>query len=225
MGTIVEAIVPASEFALRETTEALGDITFRLERVIAQDPDRIMPFMWATGAERDRFEDVLENDSSVESFELVTDLGNKWLYQMKWIDRIETLVRTIVEEEAVLLGAKGSGETWELKFLFLERDAIRRVQNHFGEAGTSFDAHRIYDQREGSLGAHGLTEKQHRALALALEAGYYEVPRRANAVQLASELGISHQSLSEQLRRAHGTVVTDTIDMNASVLSEEDTEE
>ena len=135
MGTIVEAIVPAGEFALRETTEAFEDITFRLERVIAQDPDRIMPFMWVSGADQDRFEAVLDEDSSVQSFELVTDLGNKWLYGMNWIDRIETLVRTVVEEEAVLLEAEGSGGTWELKFLFLERDAIRRVQEHFGEAG------------------------------------------------------------------------------------------
>jgi predicted DNA binding protein len=225
MGTIVEAIVPAGEFALRETTEAFEDITFRLERVIAQDPDRIMPFMWVSGADQDRFEAVLDEDSSVESFELVTDLGNKWLYGMNWIDRIETLVRTVVEEEAVLLEAEGSGGTWELKFLFLERDAIRRVQEHFGEAGMDFDAQRIYDQRDGSLGSHGLTEKQHRALTLALDAGYYEVPRRANAVQLAEELDISHQSLSEQLRRAHGTVVTDTVGMSTSVLSEDDPED
>ena len=109
MGTIVEAIVPAGEFALRETIEALEDITFRLERVIARDPDRIMPFMWVSGADQDRFEAVLDEDSSVQSFELVTDLGNKWLYGMNWIDRIETLVRTVVEEEAVLLEAEGSG--------------------------------------------------------------------------------------------------------------------
>jgi predicted DNA binding protein len=88
-----------------------------------------------------------------------------------------------------------------------------------------FDAQRIYDQRDGSLGSHGLTEKQHRALTLALDAGYYEVPRRANAVQLAEELDISHQSLSEQLRRAHGTVVTDTVGMSTSVLSEDDPED
>lgn len=225
MGTIVEAVVPAEEFALRETAAALEDITFRLERVIAQDPDRIMPFMWATGTEQDRFEAALDDDSSVESFELVTDLGTKWLYGMNWIDRIETLVRTVVEEEAVLLEAEGSGETWELKFLFLDRDAIRRVQDHFAEAGMDFDAQRIYDQRDGSLGTHGLTEKQHRSLALALERGYYKVPRRANAVELASELGVSHQSLSEQLRRAHGTVVTDTVGMSTSVLSEDDTED
>jgi len=221
MGTIVEARVPAEEFALRGASETLGKVTFRLERVVAQDTERVMPFLWVAGVEREAFEDALAADSSVENAALVTDLGDRLLYQMDWVDRIETLVRTIVEEEAVLLEATGSADVWELEFLFLERDAIRRAQDHFTEAGVSFDAQRIYDQCEGELGAHGLTEKQHRALTVALEAGYYDIPRRITAQELAAELDISHQALSEQLRRAHEAVVTDTVGMNASVPSEE----
>jgi predicted DNA binding protein len=220
MGIIVEAIVPAEEFALRGTSESLGDVAFSLERVVAQETDRIMPFMWVAGVDWDVFEDTLGADPSVDSFELVTDLGDKRLYEMDWVDRIETLVGTMVEEEAVLMEAKGSADAWELKFLFLERKAIRRVQDHFEEAGMTFDVHRVYDQREGELGAHGLTEKQHRALALALERGYYEIPRTTNAKDLATELGVSHQALSEQLRRAHEAVVADSIGMRSPVRSE-----
>jgi predicted DNA binding protein len=220
MGTIVEAIVPADEFALRGASEACTDVTFRLERVVAQNAEHIMPFMWMAGVSEDVFEDALRADPSVEDFEVITDLGEKRLYVMNWVDRIDTLVRTIVEEEAILLAATGSAEAWELKFLFLEREAIRRVREHFEDAGMAFDVHRIYDQRDGELGAHGLTEKQHRALVLALERGYYDIPRGTNAKDLATELGISHQALSEQLRRAHEAVVADSIGMNASVLSE-----
>lgn len=221
MGTIVEATVPAEEFALRTVSETLPAIVFRLERVVAQDPDRIMPFLWIGDVEREALEAALENDPTVENAELVTDLGDTWLYGMSWVDRIETLVTTIVEEEAVLLAASGTDEAWELKFLFLEREAIRRVQEHFESAGVRFDVHRIYDQREGGLGTHGLTEKQHRTLTLALERGYYHIPRRANAKELAAEIGISHQALSEQLRRAHEAVVADAIGLHASVLSGE----
>ena len=51
MGIIVEAIVPAEEFALRGTSESLGDVAFSLERVVAQETDRIMPFMWVAGVD------------------------------------------------------------------------------------------------------------------------------------------------------------------------------
>lgn len=220
MGTIVEAVVPAEEFALQRTSSTLPKVTFQLERVVAQEPEHIMPFMWVTSVDQTDFESGLEADPSVENFELVTDLGSKWLYQMNWIDHIETLVRTIVEEDAVLLEAKGSNELWELEFLFLDRKAIRRVEDHFEDVGMSFDAHRIYDQRESALGAHGLTEKQHHVLSRALERGYYDIPRTVNSEEFAAELGISHQALSEQLRRAHKAVVTDIVDTSASVLSE-----
>ena len=225
MGTIVETVVPAEEFALRETSEALTDCTFRLERVVAQSTDRILPFIWVAGPDQETFENALAADSSVEAFELVTDLGDKWLYQMDWVDRIDTLVETTVEEEAILLEAEATDEVWKLKFLFLEREAIRRVEEHFESAGIPFDVRRIYDQREAALGARGLTEKQHRTLTAALERGYYAVPRETDAKDLASELGISHQALSEQLRRAHQRVVADSIAMTTSMLSEESSPE
>ena len=220
MGTIVEAVVPADEFALQETTEALAKSTFQLERVVAQDTEHILPFMWVNNADQDDLEDALRADPTVKEFELVIDLGSKWLYQLNWTDRIETLVGTIVEEDAVLLEAESANTTWELKFLFVEREAISRVREHFESAGTTFDVQRIYDQREGSLGTRGLTKHQYRTLTLALKHGYYDIPRTTNAKGLASELDISHQALSEQLRRAHRAIVADTVHMSASVLSE-----
>ncbi|MFQ3293780.1 MAG: hypothetical protein ACI9PP_000658 [Halobacteriales archaeon] len=46
-----------------------------------------------------------------------------------------------------------------------------------------------------------LTEKQHEALELAYDEGYFERPRRTNQAQLADELGISKQAFSRRLAR------------------------
>ncbi|MFB9809579.1 helix-turn-helix domain-containing protein [Haladaptatus pallidirubidus] len=53
----------------------------------------------------------------------------------------------------------------------------------------------------------GLTESQRTALQLAAERGYYTVPREVTADDLSEEFGISHQALSERLRRAHGNLI------------------
>lgn len=57
-------------------------------------------------------------------------------------------------------------------------------------------------------GPSPVTGEQREAVLTALELGYYEVPRHANLADVAAELGISHQALSERLRRAHGGLVS-----------------
>lgn len=48
-----------------------------------------------------------------------------------------------------------------------------------------------------------LTVLQKETLELALDQGYYDVPKKASLHDLAADLGVSHQALSERLRRAH----------------------
>ncbi len=53
-----------------------------------------------------------------------------------------------------------------------------------------------------------LTEGQYEAIRAAHRAGYYDVPRSTKLKELAAELGVSHQSLSQRLRRAHESLVS-----------------
>lgn len=211
MATIADVLLPADEFALRGTSRALDGVEFQIERVIASDPERIMPYVWLLGAEREKIEAALAADPSVDEAKLVTDIGGQWLYQMDWVDRIETLVRVIVAEDAVILAAYGTDEAWHLQFLFLEREAIRRVQDHCEEVGLSFNVRRIYDHANGAMGSRGLTDRQHYALTLALERGYYDDPPETDVDTLAAELDVSPNELADRLRGAHGALVTNSV--------------
>ncbi len=53
-----------------------------------------------------------------------------------------------------------------------------------------------------------LTEKQRHTLEVALELGYFETPRDITLKELAAELDITHQALSERLRRATAALAT-----------------
>jgi len=52
-----------------------------------------------------------------------------------------------------------------------------------------------------------LTEKQRRTLEMALDAGYYEEPRRANLGDLADRTGVSKSAISQRLRAGEAKLV------------------
>jgi predicted DNA binding protein len=61
---------------------------------------------------------------------------------------------------------------------------------------------------EGKPGLDGLTEKQREALELALDEGYFAVPRENSATELADEVGITRPAFSRRLQRAQKQVFT-----------------
>jgi predicted DNA binding protein len=58
----------------------------------------------------------------------------------------------------------------------------------------------------GSLFGH-LTEKQMKALLVAIENGYYEIPKRTTADELAGKLGQPRSTLEEHIRKAESKLV------------------
>lgn len=58
---------------------------------------------------------------------------------------------------------------------------------------------------------YGLTEPQRETLTRAVQGGYYSIPRRMSTKDLAEELGISDQTVTERLRRAIVTIVENTL--------------
>ena len=211
-GTIAEIELPTDEFALERTLTRLDGLEFEVERVVAHEPDRVMPFIWVSGVDdSDSIERTMREDPSVENLSLLADLDDEYLCQMEWVDQIQTLVHMIVEEEATILAAVGNDEGWYLRVLFPEREALSRTYEHAKDAGLSMEIRSIYQLEDGREGRFGLTDEQQDTLSAAYDHGYYEIPRDLTLEDLAEELGVSHQALSERLRRGHRNVVKNTV--------------
>jgi predicted DNA binding protein len=212
-GTVVEVNLPVSEFALRQTLSDVPHIEFEIERAVAHSSDRVMPFVWVSGSEidRERFEGVICDDSSLDQYELVADLDDEWLYRMEWISDIETLVRILVEEEGTILAATGTNEGWDLRILFPDRNALSRTFDYCQDNELTLDVRNIYQLEEGREGRFGLTEEQQDTLTAAFEAGYFSIPREVNSKELAADLDISHQAVSERLRRGYCNLIQNAL--------------
>lgn len=212
MATIGEIYLPSDEFALYHTIETLDDVNFEVERMVAHDESHLMPYVWASDVDRRELEGVLEEDSSVKEFDLLAEPEEEdYLYRMNWVESIETLVHILTEEEGTILVAESTDRGWFLRILFPDRESLSTTYDFCREHELTIEIERIYDIDDGRQGRFGLSTDQEDTIAAAYERGYYSVPRGTSLTELAEELGVSHQALSERLRRGHQRLIENTV--------------
>lgn len=212
MSTIVEATVPADQFALHETFQELPETSFEMVRAVASGQENVNPFVWASGADQKDLQTALEADPSTSSVKLLVGSAGEFLFELEWALSASVAFDTLVGQNAYLLDAVASDDEWEFRLVFPERDAVSETFDTCQAYGLDLVMERI-GEFTGSTrrGQFGLTEKQSASMLDAFEAGYYDVPRRIKQEELADRLGLSHQALSERLRRGHKTLVANAL--------------
>jgi predicted DNA binding protein len=210
MTTILKASVPADQFALAETFETIPDVEFDAVRLVSNGTDRVVPLLWATNADASAVYEAIENDDTTTNTRLVSRRNHDALFQMHWTTHVRFLTHVLVEERGAIVSARGTSEGWTFRILFPEREAV----------STTYDACAEYDvdveqltslPESQSLGGFSLTDEQFETVEAAVSDGYYDVPRQTTLEELASDLDVSHQALSERLRRGHRTLIESVI--------------
>lgn len=211
MTTIIQGELPTTDFALGETFDAVPGFEFECVRLVENRLAVSLPLISARGPNRQRLEAAFDADPSVESFELLAAFEEEWLYRMDWSPSVNSTFQDLLGSDAAMLDAYADADSWRLRMLYPERDDISNSAQFFKQQGLSFDIHRVRNVDNDLFARNGLTEKQIDALVSAWRAGYFEVPRRIDLEDLAAQMGISHQALSERLRRGHSTLIEETI--------------
>ncbi|WP_458189936.1 helix-turn-helix domain-containing protein [Haladaptatus sp. NG-WS-4] len=214
MGTIAIVRLPAAGFALESTLDRIPEVDFEVERVVAHESRSVMPYVWATAesVDADTLLSVLEDDPTTDQVELLIDGDGEWLYRMEWVGKTEFVVHVLVVEKGTIIGANGKGDEWRLRILFPDREALGQTYEFCEENDIPLEIEQIYRLDESPRRAKfALTEEQYETLVMAIERGYYDIPRRVSGEELADGLGISHQALSERLRRAYKNLISNAL--------------
>lgn len=161
-----------------------------------------MPLLWAYGADKDSLEGTLADDPSIDTASLVTAFDDKLLYQIEWDDSLCLLFDMITNSHAVILDIHGEVGTWTLRLLYPDRDSLSNTHRFCDDHRMRLNIRSVREMDDEHVGQFGLTSKQYEALTTAYERGYYQAPRGTALQELADELDIPHQALSERLRRA-----------------------
>lgn len=213
MSTIAEFTVPAESFALGHTIERAPSLGVEIEPVVAAPPDAVLPCLRLSGDEEtlERADVALTADPTVEAASRVLDLeGERW-YRVRWNGTVVDLVELLTREEATVFETGLEGDRWRFRVLFPNREALARSYEYATDKGVPIDLRKINRLEEARYDRFDLTDAQHETLVAALEHGYYDIPRGIDMETLSDELGISHQALSERLRRAHLALVEEAV--------------
>jgi predicted DNA binding protein len=206
MSTILKASVPADQFALAATFETIPSAEFDAVRLVTHGSDRVVPLLWVMNADPAAAYEAMDEDPTTADVQLVTHRNHDSLFHLHWTARIQFVTHVLVEENGAILRAHGTDDTWTFRILFPDRDAVSSTYDACEEF--DIDIERICHLDDApSLGGSHLTEEQFVTIRAALNEGYYTVPRGAKLEELAAELGVSHQALSERLRRGHRTLI------------------
>jgi hypothetical protein len=211
MATLITATVPAEEFALSETLASVPEASFDCEKLVETGADAVLPLLWVQAPDLDALDDALDADPTTSDVTMLVDLGDERLYRMQWVDHISLVLRMITNGKATILSAATDDGHWVLRVLYPSREGLSDTVDFCTNHGIRFDVLSVRDLDGEPSGRHGLTDQQYEALTVAVEQGYFSIPREVDLGDLADDLGISHQALSERIRRGTESLVTDAL--------------
>lgn len=212
MSVIAEYAVAPDHLALADSIEAVPEATLSIERAYATNPERPIVFMWASAPRIEAFDAALEDDPSVAEFERIRDIDGERLYRVQAAPGKAVMTYPKwVEVGGERLKAYYEDGWWHARTRYPDRDALSEYRAYLQDNDVTFRLERLYDSGHRDGDGPTLTDEQRETLELAYERGYFEVPRSVSTSELADELGVSNQAVSERLRRANARLVEDAL--------------
>lgn len=203
--------LPAEALALEHTARTVPDIEIGAERIAAHSTKWVMPCLWVSHSDFDEVEASFRSDPSVDRIVETTRFDDEAFYHVEWADEVEGRVNTYLDKEGSMLDARLHGRKWQVEFRFASREQLDEFCEHLSDEGHAFRLIGLSDPTTPHQGYEDLTPAQRNALVTAAERGYFRVPREATTDDIADELDISHQAISELLRRGTENLVLSTL--------------
>ncbi|NGM69274.1 helix-turn-helix domain-containing protein [Natronolimnobius sp. AArcel1] len=215
MTTVVELEVPAERLGLARTFDRVPTFECEIGGLIGDTA----PLVHVSGEDRHDVKRALEADPSVD---VVASLSgntqstgadhNRWLFRLEFGEDIKLFQEIVSSNDGAMLSARSHDNTWSLRLLFHDRESVSTSHALFEQYDYHVNVTRITETDSADLDLDRLetplTETQYETITMAHELGYFDVPRQVTLEELASEMDISHQALSERLRRSHAALIS-----------------
>lgn len=213
MTVIAEFDVRNPHTALSNATRAVPDVELDLIQQVGTEPERPYLFVWARAEDLAEWEAAMAADETVGGVRRYAELDGEALYRMQITDAAEAVSYPMwVDLGAEQLHARWSGGAWHVRMRFPDREALAACEVWCEEHDVAFDLRRIYADPARGRQVSVLTREQRTALRTARDMGYFEIPRDATMSDIADQLGVSSQAVSERLRRGYRVLVDEYVE-------------
>lgn len=210
MTSIADIEIPADGTGTGELFEAVPSLTCEMERVIASSGHGL----WLSGPSQEEIETALDDASAIGNYSLINSDEDRWLFDIEFEPDTVDVFDLVLEENGTVLSASASSGTWLLSIRFVDRESVSSLYDRLENEDVTPTIVRLFDLAEETHTQCGLTARQYETLVAAIDHGYFEIPREVSMQELSEELGISHQALSERLRRAYRALVTSELNVS-----------
>jgi predicted DNA binding protein len=197
--TIADVRVPADAFPLGRLLAEFPAGEVELERAVPTD-GRFLPLFWVDADTAATVGSTLDADDQVASHERLTTTRDRALYAVEWLPGIDGLVDVLANVGADMLRGRATGSGWEFRLLVPHQRQLQTLRRACEERSIPLDVVRVFHPDDRAADA-ALTDPQREALTMALDDGYFEVPRRVTQRDLAERAGVSANAMSQRLRR------------------------
>ncbi|WP_049999292.1 helix-turn-helix domain-containing protein [Halococcus sediminicola] len=179
---------------------------------------QFIPYFWKErGGDRETFEQSVREHPAVADLVYLDGRVDAALYRIDWTDDVDGFLNALCDLDIIVEEASTNhGEKWSFRLRAFDQAGFTAFQHACSDHGINLDMRRMIHNPDAGGGRHdralvGVTEKQREAIELALEQGYFEVPRQTTATELAEKMDISRQAFSRRLQRAEQTVFTNLL--------------
>lgn len=211
MVVILKLTVPTEASPLGRTLRLRGGEFIKLESLVPSRTEPV-PFFWIHSRNPEPIIEELRRYPPFDGVEVVEQTGDRTLIALDWDVRSDDVFRVITDCEGHLLRAVCQQDCWEFTVRFPKHEFLSKFKRLCVDLNIPLHVKGIYRRTDPDDDPQfGLTQPQREALVLAVESGYYAIPRRCSTAELADRLGISNQAVTERLRRAITNLATHTL--------------
>lgn len=219
MGLVAEFEIDCEALPLAGVAAAVPDATLVLQLQFNHG-DRPLFLLTIRGGCRTDIEQALTDAYDVHQWTLIGHAGETYRYQAMPALSLEEQLGECIDDlaglealataEAIIERIEVIPAGWRQTGWFADRETFNQFSS-FWQRNAGFRLHRLTRDGESEPPGDGLTDRQHEALRIAYERGYFDIPRQASLEEIAGELGVSASSVSERLRRAQTQLIEETV--------------
>jgi len=203
METVIEATIPTDRFVLAETVDRVSAVEIEFVRLALQQAGCVVPFLWGAASQQEQLDDALQNDPDTDRVVCLSGGEHRRLYSLEWTPEATRRINELAAITGSVLTVRGTSDHWRVRTLFPDRETAAETFRSWRDDGInpSLSSISTISCEKGSM--LGLSATQYETIARAVQTEYYSVPRETTLDELAADLKVSHQAVSERLRRGH----------------------